>query len=33
VNPEKTKYSKTWLIQNTRNQKKKFFWIMKNLYN
>jgi hypothetical protein len=25
VNPEKTKYSKTWLIQNTRNQKKKFF--------
>jgi hypothetical protein len=25
VNPEKIKYSKTWLIQNTRNQKKKFF--------
>jgi hypothetical protein len=26
------KYSKTWLIQNSRDQK-KFFWIMKDLCN
>jgi hypothetical protein len=27
------KYSKTWLIQNSRDQKKSFFWIMKDLCN